>query len=561
MKIIKVNDYGISPESENNTEKITLILNQIRADASSEKCKIIFPSGVFHFDFNASHLFYLPLSNHSQAPRRSVFYLEDLHDLTIQGDKTTLLFTGNLIPFSIINCSGIQIKGFEIDFTDPFCLQGTVIKSSAFSYTLSMDEPLPISSASRGFALLSHEGEIRGSESIEWDEDKKRRVFRAKAPWIMAGKSSHLNNGTFRVFSPGHPAVGNKVITRIGDRTQPGILIHHSENISLNEIEIRHCKAMGVLGQMSENIDLHTVSIAPGENSVRFYSARDDAFHFSNCRGFINMNKCSAIGQMDDGLNVHGTYLKAEKLTASTLRLTYGHQQSKGFNPFRRGDLICLRDRETLKEKGKASCLYAEQINEKTIEILLQSALSIPRHTIVENLSTAPDLNVDNCVFMNNRARAVLVTSPGKVRIRNSYFAPTGAAILIAADSLSWFESGGVTDVLIENNTMEHCNTESFQYCKAVISIYPELAKPDKSQDFHRNIRIKGNHIKTYDAPILYGSNTNGIAFENNRIEKTNEYRAWHKNRKAFFFENCKNINIRDNDLDKNLISCEIKEK
>lgn len=558
MKKINVLDYGLSHTRADNTEALHTMIQSLHN--GNEEISIIFPEGTFRFGSKEAHQFELPISNHSDSPRKSIFHLENLKNIQIQGTNTRLLFTGNIIPFSIIDCSQIGLMNLTVDFTDPFCLQGTVTESRALSYTLKMDEDLPLRSTLRGFTLITDEGPVKGKESIEWDHARRRRKYRTRPSFIMTGSSQIQKDGYCRVLSAGSPQVGNKIITRVGDRTQPGFLIHNSKKIRLSQINIHHSKAMGILAQMSECIELSSVAVVPAPDSGRLFSSRDDAFHFSNCRESILLKNCKAIGQMDDGLNVHGTYFKAEKLTGSLLRLSYGHSQSKGFNPFREGDLICLRDRETLQELGRAFCLNSVQTTENTIEILLQSSVSVPRFSIAENLSTAPDLTVEDSEFRNNRARGILVTTRGKVRIRNNYISPTGAAILIAGDAVSWFESGGVQDVIIENNTMELCNTEPFQYCRAIISIFPELKRPAKSSTVHTNIKIRNNHIRTFDAPILFASNSETITFENNQVEKTNEYEPWQNNKDAFFFKYCKNIFVGNNNLDPALISRKFKE-
>ena len=96
----------------------------------------------------------------------------------------------------------------------------------------------------------------------------------------------------------------------------------------------------------------------------------------------------------------------------------------------------------------------------------------------LENLTWAPDVSIRNNFFGSCRARGVLVTTPGKVVIENNIFESSGSAILISGDANGWYESGAVKDVMIRNNTFnEACLTSMFQFCEAIISIYPEIPK------------------------------------------------------------------------------------
>ena len=76
---------------------------------------------------------------------------------------------------------------------------------------------------------------------------------------------------------------------------------------------------------------------------------------------------------------------------------------------------------------------------------------------MVENKSYVPDVLIEGCIFRNNRARGLLLTSAGKVVVRNNRFQTPGAAVLIEGDSNYWFESGATRNILIEENEFDNC--------------------------------------------------------------------------------------------------------
>ena len=65
---------------------------------------------------------------------------------------------------------------------------------------------------------------------------------------------------------------------------------------------------MGVYGLRSENILLKAVCTVVNRSEKRRFSCAADAFHFTNCRGLIELDGCNCNGQGDDALNIHGIY-------------------------------------------------------------------------------------------------------------------------------------------------------------------------------------------------------------------------------------------------------------
>ena len=79
------------------------------------------------------------------------------------------------------------------------------------------------------------------------------------------------------------------------------------------------------------------------------------------------------------------------------------------------------------------------------------------------------------------------MTSAGKCVIRNNYFLhhSPAAALLVADDAASWYESGAVTDLRIEGNTFEGCRN-------AAMAFRPENTVPGT---VHKGIVIRRNRF------------------------------------------------------------------
>ena len=85
-----------------------------------------------------------------------------------------------------------------------------------------------------------------------------------------------------------------------------------------------------------------------------------------------------------------------------------------------------------------------------------------------------------------SRRSHVPLTTPGKAIVENNTFQRCRAfAISMSADSLSWFESAPVRDVLIRGNTFIECD----------VVVNPALKTISADEPIHENIRIIGNNF------------------------------------------------------------------
>ncbi|MBF0197476.1 MAG: hypothetical protein HQL32_07185, partial [Planctomycetes bacterium] len=115
------------------------------------------------------------------------------------------------------------------------------------------------------------------------------------------------------------------------------------------------------------------------------------------------------------------------------------------------------------------------------------------------------------------------------------------ASILIAGDCKSWFESGAVKDILIENNTFIKCQP---------ISIHPENKKVDPMAPVHKNIRVVSN-IFDQDDPSLTtveAKSTQGIEILGNTlkmVKKPSDIDSSHLIKQS----GCSDVKIADNKI------------
>jgi hypothetical protein len=118
----------------------------------------------------------------------------------------------------------------------------------------------------------------------------------------------------FRMEAYRYPKVGDILVFRHGVRDHAGTFIQDSKDIKLTDVKYRHTSGLGVLAQYTENLTFRDVDVAPDPKSDRMFAGHDDGFHFSNCKGHIDVDHCEFQGLMDDPINVHGTSVPIKKI-------------------------------------------------------------------------------------------------------------------------------------------------------------------------------------------------------------------------------------------------------
>ena len=290
----------------------------------------------------------------------------------------------------------------------------------------------------------------------------------------------------------------------------------------------------------------------PNPKKNRYLSGHDDGFHFSNCKGQINVTNCEFAALMDDPINIHGTSVRIiEKRSPNMLLCRFMHHQTVGLKWARAGEQIGFISSATMETIGFGKVKDFNPIDKEKFELTFENNVpdGIQLGDALENLTWTSNAYLADNKFMSCRARGILISTPGKVVIERNHFESSGSAILIAGDANNWYETGAVKDVTIRNNVFaDPCLTSMYQFSEAIISIYPEI--PDLingKEKYHSNIRIENNEFHPYDYPILYAKSVNGLIFRNNTLFRSHRFKPFHRRKFGFSLEYCENVEITEN--------------
>lgn len=572
QKVYEISAFGLKANSSKNASPVLQkALAKIKAEyKEGEKVILRFPEGRYEFHEKGAAVREYYISNHDQTnPKKVGIALEDMKNLTLDGQGSEFVFHGRMLPVSLLRSENCLLKNFSIDFENPHIAQVKIVENDPQDGIVF--EPAPwVDYRIAKDSIFEAYGEgwtMRHSWGIAFDGDTKHLVYNTSDIGCPTKGASEV--APRRIHAPGWKDArlvpGTVVAMRGWGRPTPGIFLSHDVNTTIENVKVHYAEGMGLLAQLCENITLEKFGVClKGDADPRYFTTQADATHFSGCKGKIV--SCNGLyeGMMDDAINVHGTYLKVVKrVDDRTLVGRYMHGQSWGFEWGCPGDEVQFIRSNTMELVGKQNKIisirpYDKEQTEGAREFLItfqepvDQVINEQSGFGIENLTWTPEVLFSGNVIRNNRARGSLFSTPRKTIVENNLFDHTsGAAILLCGDCNGWFETGACRHVIIRKNRFVNALTNLFQFTSAVISIYPEI--PDlkgQQQYFHGGpeggIVIEDNEFETFDAPILYAKSVDGLVFRNNTIKLNTEYKPFHPNRNRFWLERVTNVTIAE---------------
>lgn len=572
QKVYEISAFGLKANSSKNASPVLQkALAKIKAEyKEGEKVILRFPEGRYEFHEKGAAVREYYISNHDQTnPKKVGIALEDMKNLTLDGQGSEFVFHGRMLPVSLLRSENCLLKNFSIDFENPHIAQVKIVENDPQDGIVF--EPAPwVDYRIAKDSIFEAYGEgwtMRHSWGIAFDGDTKHLVYNTSDIGCPTKGASEV--APRRIHAPGWKDArlvpGTVVAMRGWGRPTPGIFLSHDVNTTIENVKVHYAEGMGLLAQLCENITLEKFGVClKGDADPRYFTTQADATHFSGCKGKIV--SCNGLyeGMMDDAINVHDTYLKVVKrVDDRTLVGRYMHGQSWGFEWGCPGDEVQFIRSNTMELVGKQNKIisirpYDKEQTEGAREFLItfqepvDQVINEQSGFGIENLTWTPEVLFSGNVIRNNRARGSLFSTPRKTIVENNLFDHTsGAAILLCGDCNGWFETGACRHVIIRKNRFVNALTNLFQFTNAVISIYPEI--PDlkgQQQYFHGGpeggIVIEDNEFETFDAPILYAKSVDGLVFRNNTIKLNTEYKPFHPNRNRFWLERVTNVTIAE---------------
>lgn len=455
---------------------------------------------------------------------------ENVENLVIDGNGSTLMMHGLISPFSFWNCRKVTLKNLDIDWARPLFSVGTVLSHEGDTVTVKIDDEFPVQGGEPIWAIMDYDRCARRFGLI-WK-------YRHMSPLEVIAPQTVRFQATLREQLA--PGVG--LILRHVGNYRPCIHLWESQDIVFENVCLYANPGMGVTGHYCKNVRFRNFAVRP--RGDRLMSTNTDATHFITCEGNIDFEDCYFEGMGDDAVNVHGFYNRIlEVVDERTVRATIDNEngtQDLRYDTPRQGDTAEFYDIDTLLPVWHSKVCRAE-IDEAawTVTLTVEDKLPdyIRKNTVFTKSNDVASLRIVNCKVDRIRARAFL-TQTKKVLIDGCRITRcTGTGIHVNA-ALGWCESIPCEDVVISNNEIIECGYGDATFANACgITVQTKCRK--KAVGVHKNVVIDGNRISGCGKNGIVLSSLENGRVTNNRFENCDA---------AVVIESCDAIELANND-------------
>lgn len=527
---IKVDNFGLAKNfSAPMTEAIKSMNN---GDT------LVFENKEYHFykEYSQFKNIYFTNTDSFQNPKKYFgILLEDLDDITIEGNGATFVIHGDICSFGMINCHNVKLNDFTIRYASPSCVELKVEKQKGKKVTYSIPESTlwyldgndvhffdqsPFTKKNywefvndeNSWESVYHSADgktvqrIRHGISVFSKVKACERISQTELE-IKYKKRRKFNVGDVYSFST------NK------NRNTCGIFFGECSNVQSTNLTVNYMAGFGWLSQLCENVSFENVTFKGDKDHIT--SSFADLIHVCGCKGDVNIHNCYFEQAHDDAINIHGTFMRfKEKVDSNTAVFEFVHRQQGGHRNFFVGDEAKFYFRNTLKEFDGTYTVKAvkDDIENKVCTITFNEELPADieakalgqSNVVIENKSYCPNVEISDCTFTAIPTRDILCTTSGKVRIHDNEFSHSQMAhIFISNDAADWYESGPVRDVEIYSNKFY---LQPSKYARRpAISILPIPLGRRINKNIHQNIKIYGNYFKVGRDIAIRANGVNGL--------------------------------------------------
>ena len=473
--------------------------------------------GIIEIDnmFAVPQIYYLP--RYSNAKKYYAFYLENLNDVTIDGDGAKLVFDGDVSPFGFKNCKNITLKNFKIDYKMPHFVQGFIKKAAADYMDIKYNsaycdchydkqsKKLKAYSKNSDFVL-----DISSCLTNEFETDPMRPVYSTPDYFLCTDKVHpvyrdmsvlmdvcELGDNLFR-FKFNDKKVkhneGNYIVQADHERRNSNFQFMQCENIYMENIDMYASASFGIIVFLCKDFRAKNVNSVICPDSGRALAVNADVFHIVNTRGTIKISDCIMENNMDDSLNIHSLFsVVRNKINKKTLVVDFTYLAKKALNLYSEGERVDVLDKYTFQKRKTLTVVKSELLGDYCLRVQFDEDIGdIEKNDLLESADAKPEVYLNNCRSGNNRGRGFLVPAGRKTVIENCVFYNLRSGIDANGASLTYLEGSAINGLVVRNNSFCDC---ARRQCDYPINIRPMSIDARISPPYHSNISICNNNF------------------------------------------------------------------
>lgn len=530
-KIVYGSAFGMKTgKGFDNTEALRSALLFCRAN---HKRKLVVEKGEYYF-------------NHTAAS--SFITLEDMEDFLLDCSDSLFIFREPSPFIYVHNSHRLMISNLYIDWdwdVAPLASVGIVVDVAAdgSSILCKFPEYSAVSSGMR-FSIVGPFDPVKYSPGysggmefrpfvnnhIKLSGDKERDAKMQQLVRELSGilidrqdveEENHIRFYTAdSEFTLKHFHKGDAFNFRHYEYDMVTLLIDDSTHITADNVVIYSAPGSGfVVNGDSCYIQLKQCKTKPRPGYVRSITTSVDCVHVTNSRGYFIIDDCDFQMAGDDCINIHDNSSMGIQIeNEHTLMALSVDKNAVRYEP---GFKVELRNPD-LSPTGFCSTVESVKYFPENRSCRITFHDSLPQNlscdTVLWNHRfDSSNYIIKNCRFTNNRARGVLLQGSNGYLYNNHFENIQGAAIQIETGSESrWSEGHGVHNLIIEGNTIRHCDLNGWQMAVLYMGVYLPDGRTDVG--IFENILIKDNSIIDCPRQAMFLSSCNNVAVIHNAI-------------------------------------------
>ncbi|GAA5185704.1 hypothetical protein GCM10023322_30280 [Rugosimonospora acidiphila] len=445
--------------------------------------------------------------------------LEGFDDVEIDGGGALFEYHGRQTTIAVIDGGRADLHDFTVDMVQP-----TVVELTVRQVGIAEGRPFRVVSVpsetdvrpngrtvtwmgeidpSTGDPAWTGEGALDYCQVLD---PRANRTWRTECPLFEHVERVTSTPDGLRIdYRPDAAVPGDQGLVyqlRHTDRDHPGVFVLESGWARFRDVRFGYLHGFGLLAQSGGDLLVQGCTFATREGTGRTTAGFADFVQASGLRGQVVVEDCRFDGAHDDAINVHGLYLRVDRVDGDELDVSYPHPETAGFPQFSVGELceivkvddgaVVATGVEVLAVDGPSGRDHAHDLTRMRIRcagpLPEAVATSAPGELAVENITRTPAVTVRRSIFENLPTRGALVSTRKPILIEDCVFRGLGmAGVLITAEAGSYWETGPVTDCTIRGNRFEDLGGP------AVLVSPGQVSTEDAS--IHRDIRIVDNQV------------------------------------------------------------------
>ena len=449
-----------------------------------------------------------PAGNYSITPTGTAAHISfgTLADAIVDFGGSTLTFNGVTTGLQLTSNQRVIVRNATLDFSQVVAAPASVVSAGGTARALQVDAayPIPSGAVARSVSLFD-------KTNKSWVQSPSFEAYPATAPTI-SGQT--ISSPSFSGF-----AVGATVLVRY--HLYEGASVYVA-GATTQDIAFENLTLYQSLGEgfniynagRGFRISNCRIMVNPNDPS-RLISLATDAAHFTSSAGDIILENNDFGSQGDDALNLAA-------LLTPVVSSTTGTASQVSFSSNLQ---VLVGERIGVYNTGMGllgtALVKTVSTSSGTTTVTLDNAIAgITTSAKVTNLDRVNSrYYIVNNQFHDNRARAMLLQAPNGWVQGNILTRQTLSSVNIMADTTTFSEGPGASNVRFTGNTILSPGTNHL----GALGIYVSLKSGVAPESVEQQISIDANTFSQTPGPTIFVGSARNVSVLNNRITNANQ--------------------------------------